>query len=92
MKSLQEYNVSVVCVAKDLKKARLMYGPDTGILSIVPCDIRSDTSTKISSLVRGAACVVSTAGNSEVSLTGAYDVDYKGTVKMINACVDSGVC
>lgn len=92
VKALRELpNISVVCVAKDTPKARRMYGPDQQNLQVVPGDMVRDSPAKLASLVKGADCVVCAAGNSQVSLTGAYDVDYKGTVKTIDACVDARV-
>ena len=81
----------VVCAVRSLSKGRSVFGPDTGTLSVLPCDIRTDSCAKIASIVKGADACVCAFGNSNPSLNGAFQVDYKGTVKTINACIDAGV-
>jgi len=59
VKSLGEKpDVSVVCVAKDMAKARSIFGADKPGFSVVPCDIVRDRPAKIAALVRGADSVV----------------------------------
>ena len=81
----------IVCAVRSLSKARSIIGPDTMSLSVLPCDVVKDSPAKVASIVKGADACVCAFGNSNPSLSGAFDVDYKGTIKTIDACIDAGV-
>lgn len=90
--NLQEIpNTEVICAVRSLPKGRSIFGPDTGTLSLLPCDLTADSPAKIASIVKGADACVCAFGNSSPSLNGAFEVDYKGTIKTINACIDARV-
>ena len=79
-------NTEIICAVRSLSKGRSIFGPDTGTCSLLPCDIVTDSTAKISSIVKGAdACVCAFGGGN------AFEVDYRGTVKTIDACVDARV-
>ena len=90
-KLLEKPGVRVVCTARNQGKARKIFGADSSVLTVFPIDLVSDSPSKLANLVRGADAVVFAAGNSQLTPTGAYDVDYRGTMKAIDACIDGGV-
>ena len=75
-------------------QGREILGPDTAQLSVVPCNIDSDSTSKISRIVKSADAVISAVGYSPTFLIdplGPFKIDYEATVKVIDACVDAKV-
>ena len=79
----------ITTTARDLGKARLLYGPDTSYIKCIPLDIAKDSTNRMKSIIDNADAVIIASG--AIGLKESYNVDNIGNKKIIDACIQSNV-
>lgn len=82
-------DTQLVLTARDLGKARLLYGPDTKNIKCIPLDIATDSTNRMKSIIDNADAVIIASG--AIGLKESYNVDNVGNKKIIDACIQSNV-
>ena len=79
-----------------MSKGRSILGPDSKLLSVIPCDITSKDQRKLRATIAGADVVIisssyTPANGKLIDIRGASKVDNLGNKRIIDTCAEENI-